>query len=375
MSASVFFCGDIINMFTQKQFIGENLRQVIQSCDYAVGNLEGVLNSEDVDVKPMMQNHSTLNTLKEAGFNLLLLANNHIADYGADKLADTIAEIEKQGISHMGAGTSYNDVYQPLTKVISGVKIGFLNMCEAQVGQWDIGRKDYGYAWIGDVGISSRIKELRNKVDFVVACVHGGLEHNTLPLPYFRQYYRMLCDMGVDCVVGSHPHIVQGIERYSNSLIFYSLGNFFFPRKPDSGTEDKENSAFSIVVDFEKNKPINYKLVHHSISDLTVELEQNGFWDEEKLSRMLLSPQYENKSKILLKKAYLQHVRPQLSYAMMGTETNDSFLTKFKKIIKYLFTNYEATQIQRDRLLNRLVVNETYKSIIDSATNNSSIKQ
>ena len=371
MSASVFFCGDIINMFSHKQFIGDNLRRVIQSCDYAVGNLEGVINSENSVVKPMMQNRSTINTLKEAGFNLLLLANNHIADYGTERLSDTIAEIDEQGLSHIGAGTTYNDVYQTLTTTIKGVKIGFLNMCEAQVGHWDLGRKGFGYAWIGDIGISSRINELRKNVDFVVACVHGGLEHNTLPLPYFRQYYRMLCDMGVDCVVGSHPHIVQGIERYSNSLIFYSLGNFFFPRKPDSGKEDKENSAFSVVVDFEKDKSIKYKVVHHSISDLTVELEQNPIWDEEELSRMLLSPQYEHESEKMLKEVYLQHVRPQLSYAMMGTETSDTFLTKVKKIIKYLFFDYRATQLQRDKLLNRLVVNETYRSIIDTVTNQS----
>lgn len=371
MSASVFFCGDIINMFSPKQFIGNNLRRVIQSCDYAVGNLEGVLNSEDGDVKPMMQKRSTINNLKEAGFNLLLLANNHIADYGADKLNDTIAKIKQEGLSHIGAGTSFEEVYKTLTTTVNGVKIGFLNMCEAQVGHWDLERKDFGYAWIGDVGISSRINELRKNVDFVVACVHGGLEHNTLPLPYFRQYYRMLCDMGVDCVVGSHPHIVQGIERYSNSLIFYSLGNFFFPRRPNSGKEDKENSAFSVVVDFDKDKPIKYKLVHHSICDLTVELEHNPIWDEEKLSRMLLTPQYERVSARLLKEVYLQHVRPQLSYAMMGTEASDSFLTKVKKIIKYLFFDYKATQLKRDELLNRLVVNETYRSIIDSVTNKS----
>lgn len=371
MSASVFFCGDIINMFSPKQFIGNNLRRVIQSCDYAVGNLEGVLNSEDGDVKPMMQKRSTINNLKEAGFNLLLLANNHIADYGADKLNDTIAKIKQEGLSHIGAGTSFEEVYKTLTTTVNGVKIGFLNMCEAQVGHWDLERKDFGYAWIGDVGISSRINELRKDVDFVVACVHGGLEHNTLPLPYFRQYYRMLCDMGVDCVVGSHPHIVQGIERYSNSLIFNSLGNFFFPRKPDSGKEDKENSAFSVVVCFDIGKPIEYTLVHHSICDLTVELEHNPIWDEEKLSRMLLTPQYERVSARLLKEVYLQHVRPQLSYAMMGTEASDSFLTKVKKIIKYLFFDYKATQLKRDELLNRLVVNETYRSIIDSVTNKS----
>lgn len=355
-------------MYSRQQFVGEGLRSVIKSCDYAVGNLEGVINDEKAASKPMMQDSSTIKSLKEAGFNLLLLANNHITDYGRNEFTDSVRVINQAGLHHIGAGTTYNDTYRPSIVSINDIKIGFINICEASVGQWDYACSDFGFAWIGDVYLSQRMAALREDVDFVVVCVHAGLEHETLPLPYFRHFYRMLCDLGADCVIGAHPHIVQGIEKYSNSLIFYSLGNFFFPRKPESGKEDIENEAFSCMVSFDKGKQLAYNIVHHSVNNLVVDVEDCPKWDVESLSEKLLTPQYEEVSRRLLHETYKKHIRPQLTNAMLGTNANDTLFTKLKFTLKYFFKNFKQTQLQRDKLLRRLIVNETYRSIIDSET-------
>ena len=368
MSASVFFCGDIINMYSQHQFIGENLKNVIRKCDFSVGNLEGVLNGEKHAPKPMMQDISTVSSLKDAGFNLMLLANNHITDYGYDKFVNTINIIDHAGLQHIGAGLTYEDTYMPLVVNVNDVKIGFVNLCEASVGQWDPFCSQFGYAWIGDQKLAQRMTVLRKAVDFIVVCVHAGLEHETLPLPYFRCFYRTLCDLGADCVIGAHPHIVQGVEQYAKSIIFYSLGNLFFPRKPDAGKEDVENEAFSCIITFNKDRPLEYSIVQHSVNNMVVDVEKCPKWNIESLSNQLQNPFYEETVKLLMKETYRHHIRPQLTNAMLGTESGDSLLKKFKFTLKYFFVDYKKTQQQRDKLLRRLIVNETYRSIIDSET-------
>ena len=369
MSASIFFCGDIINMYSHDQFVGTELQKIIKDCDYAVGNLEGVLNDIGVASKPMIQDASTITSLKEAGFTLLLLANNHIADYGRDRFAQTVKQIEENKLKCLGAGFSYEDVYRPIILTLNDVKIAIFNICEASVGQWDSPGKDFGFAWIGDTNLSKRLSSIRNNVDFLVVCVHAGLEHKTLPLPYIRDFYRTLCDLGADCIIGAHPHIVQGVERYSNSLIFYSLGNFFFPRKPDAGIEDVENTAFSCVITFNRGAPMDYTLIHHGIKNLKVETLKSPIWNVDELSEMLISPHYKEASAKMMSEVYKGLVRLQLSYAMMGTEAHDTFMTKVKFIFKYLFSDYKKTQLLRDRLLRRLILNETYRSIIEAETN------
>lgn len=97
-----------------------------------------------------------------------------------------------------------------------------------QEGQFSNSTCKYGYAWIGHFSIAKTISELRTKVDFILCFCHYGLEHYEVPLDCVRQYYYLLIDQGVDCIVGTHPHIAQGYEYYNDKLIVYSLGNFFF---------------------------------------------------------------------------------------------------------------------------------------------------
>lgn len=226
--ADIFICGDIINQTTDEQFIDKSLINVIQSCDYSICNFEGTCKSDTLQKGQMLQRESTLESLKNAGFNMLLLANNHVTDYGENGLRGTIESIDKYGFDRIGAGFEYNDVYRPHVLAIDGLKIGIINLCEAQLGQFKEKDQPYGYAWLGDYELDERIRTIRNEVDYLIVIPHAGLECYPIPLNQFRQLYRHWCDLGVDIIVGGHPHISQGIEQYGKSIIFYSLGNFFF---------------------------------------------------------------------------------------------------------------------------------------------------
>ena len=86
-----------------------------------------------------------------------------------------------------------------------------------------------GYSTTYDPSILlNEIKAAQGQCDYLVVYVHGGIERNTQPEEYQRTLARQYIDAGADLVVGSHPHVLQGIEYYKGKPILYSLGNFVF---------------------------------------------------------------------------------------------------------------------------------------------------
>ena len=80
--AKIFVCGDIVCKHVKDQFIAENIIRKIAEADYAVANLEGPININRPEKNGVYQNQESIGLLKDAGFSMLLLANNHMGDYG-----------------------------------------------------------------------------------------------------------------------------------------------------------------------------------------------------------------------------------------------------------------------------------------------------
>lgn len=367
-TADFFICGDIINQSTDEQFIDKPIINLIKKCDYSICNFEGTCISKELNSGTMLQRSSTLSSLKEAGFNLLLLANNHITDYGHLGLTDTISQIDQFGFEHIGAGFQYDDVYRPLIKNINGLKIGIINLCEAQLGQFKDHNQQYGYAWLGDFKIDERIQALKREVNYVILIPHAGLENYPIPLNQFRHLYRHWCDVGVDVIVGGHPHISQGIEHYKGSIIFYSLGNFFFTGFNDD--LESWTAGISCVLHFAL-EGITYDVVQHKMdnsmvylvnSDINHIVEKNFILSNDSIYLQRLKEQNAIAFELLPYRLYMS--------ALNGTSSKDSFLTKCKKIIYYLFNRkslYDGTEKYRMAVLKRLTENETYRFLTISA--------
>ncbi len=374
ISASIFVCGDIINQFATRQFIEEGLVRHIKSCDYAVGNLEGVVAMDGCPVKKMQQTSETVPLLKEAGFDLLLLANNHIADYGMDGLERTISTIERNMLSHVGASYSEDEIYTSKDVEICGKKFSFINLCEAQSGYFGNESQSHGYAWIGHYRIEQLIRNARSRCDYLIIFVHAGLEHYQLPLRQFRSLYRHYCDLGADCVIGSHPHITQGIERYNDSLIAYSLGNFYFPRHEKTDRfSDVENNAFSLKLTFGKGAP-QYDVIYHGIENgIVVETKAHPTTEIENLNKTLNEAKYLTELKKQNIDAYNKVVSNLFNIVFNGARANAGFLSKLRFTIKYLFSRYSIQEEQkRMKLLRHLSANETYRYVIEDVTSNTS---
>lgn len=368
----LFVCGDIINMFSTNQFISDELIDIIKSTDYAICNFDGTCEYAEIQNRDMVQKKGTLSFLKKAGFDLMLLANNHVTDYEFKGLTNTLNEIDKHAFDRIGASLSYEEAYRPLIKTFNEVKIGFFNLCEAQVGHFANPSQSYGYAWIGEDCIDDRIVELRKNVDFLILFIHAGLENYRLPLNEFRKLYKHYCDLGVNVVIGGHPHIAQGIEPYNDSIICYSLGNFYFPRMSHTDDIETWSNSYSIIIKI-SNKGVEAIPIYHSTRNLVVSLCSDTCIDLKELSEELKEPLY---SKLLGKQnedAFKMLPYRLYKQALCGTEYEDNFFDKLKFIFNYLFNykgRYTRTLEYRKMLLKRLVENETYRYLTIAALSN-----
>lgn len=167
---------------------------------------------------------------QEMKLDLVSLANNHALDFGRDALMDTIETLDQAGISHIGAGENLEQAKNFVIKEINGIKVGFLGATRViPVPEWAATQQRGGMLSTYDPSVLlSSISELRSQCDYLVVYVHWGIERAETPESYQRTLGQQYIDAGADLVVGSHPHVLQGIEYYKGKPIIYSLGNFIF---------------------------------------------------------------------------------------------------------------------------------------------------
>lgn len=171
-----------------------------------------------------------INVLTEAGINMVTLANNHILDFGLDALRDTIDLLKDHNIGFVGAGEDVDEASRPRYVTKNDCTVAFVASSHViPFVTWTAGVNKPGVASTYDpTRLLAEIEKARKAADIVVVYVHWGEEMVTMPVPYQKNLARMYIDKGADVVIGSHPHILQGLEFYKGKIISYSLGNFIF---------------------------------------------------------------------------------------------------------------------------------------------------
>lgn len=160
----------------------------------------------------------------------MALANNHALDYGSEALSDTIRVLDEAGILHAGAGENLDQAKALKTIEAGGKTFGFLAASRVfPKGYWAAGPDHPGMLTAYDSTVLlEEIQKARESCDFLTVYVHWGIERRTEPESYQRTLGQQYIDAGADLVIGSHPHVLQGIEYYKGKPIVYSLGNFVF---------------------------------------------------------------------------------------------------------------------------------------------------
>ncbi len=241
---TICFCGDIMPggvLPYQKSYISPELQTYLDSFDFRIGTLEAAIgNGFSYDPAKMKGRANIIYArnedffrVKEMGFDVVSLANNHIMDLGEDGLKNTIRILKDNGIQYCGAGINAEEASRPTVIEKDGKKVAVYAYCM------------YGNKWLGYVELSgdnkcgvnpldiehvlNDIKEAKKRYDHIVVMPHWGREYRYEPLPECVTMAKLMIEAGADAVLGSHPHQVQPTIKYRNGFICFSMGNFLFP--------------------------------------------------------------------------------------------------------------------------------------------------
>ncbi len=216
-----------------------NFAAYLQSADLAVGNLETALG--DIG-EPAPKNYTfqsppaAAQTIGNAGFDVMSLANNHALDYGPESLLQGIGLLNEQNVAVIGAGVNAAAARAPFITEANGLTVAFLSYVQVPVevtshfdtATWTATADTPGLAWAVPAEISQDVTAVRSQVDLVVVIVHSGYEYVIPPSQEQLDAAHAAIDAGADIVIGHHAHILQGVEFYKDGVIVYGLGNFAF---------------------------------------------------------------------------------------------------------------------------------------------------
>lgn len=229
------------------------VKNIFEDDDLTYANLEGTFTNETIKYEKKFNFKASpdfVNVLKEGNIEIVGVANNHSYDYGDTGTNETLQTLKNNNIGYFG-----RDDY--LIKEVNGIKIGFFGLIDI------VGRK---YS-----DIDKAINYLKEQnCDLIIAAIHWGDEGSyTQNQAQINEGHYMI-DNGVDLVIGTHPHVVQGIEKYKDRYIIYSLANFVFGGNPNP--KDKDTFIYRQTFTFVNNELINddnISIIPASVSSIT----------------------------------------------------------------------------------------------------------
>ena len=240
----LLFCGDIMPggvLPYQKEYVSSELKSFLKGFDYRIGTLEAAIGT-DLPYDPVKlsgrQNivfarNEDFYRVKELGFDIVSLANNHIWDLCEEGLKNTITLIEKNAIKHCGAGLNSEEAARPVIISKDGIKIAILSYCmygNKYLGYVELAAKDKAGVNPLDIDtVLQDIKRVRKEYDKVIIMPHWGQEYRYTPLPECIAMAKKMIEAGADAVLGSHTHQIQPFIQYKGKPICFSMGNFLFP--------------------------------------------------------------------------------------------------------------------------------------------------
>ncbi|MDP3948069.1 MAG: CapA family protein [bacterium] len=201
----------------------------LSAADLVFGNLEGPISARGKNQGSIYSFRAEPRValgLTFAGFDVLSLANNHIWDWGAEALVDTVLTLEKNGIVPVGAGESEREANTPRILTAKDTRIAFLAYTTLMPRALEAEGVRPGLSALGKAALM--VAEAKRGADLVIVSMHWGEEYEQRSNAAQQKLARELIEAGADLIVGHHPHVPQELERYQEGWIAYSLGNFVF---------------------------------------------------------------------------------------------------------------------------------------------------
>ena len=232
----------------------DEVAAINKTCDYSIVNLECPIvlsNAQPIEKcgPSLKTNENAAKALKYAHFDGVTLSNNHFYDYGEEGVKDTLDILHQHGIDHVGGGLNLQEASKTLYKTIKEKTIAFINCSEHELSTATDTKG--GANPVDTITQYDEIKKAKEKADYVILIVHGGIEAFCYPSPRMKKTYRFFIDSGADAVINHHQHYYSGFEIYKDKPIVYGLGNLLF----DTGSSSSAlwNTGYMIHLLLEKS--------------------------------------------------------------------------------------------------------------------------
>lgn len=253
----------------QFKLLFDNIRQYTSRVDYSILNFETTIKKEGF--KPIEKCGPHLNApinvvdaIRYAGFNVVTLANNHFFDYGEKGVELTLQKFKENNINVVGGGQNLTEAEQILYLRCGDFRAAVVNCCESE---FSIASETQGGSNpLNPIQQYYKIREAKEKSDYVLVIIHGGHEYFQLPSLKMQEVFRFFVDAGADCVINHHQHCFSGMEIYKERCIFYGLGNFLFDTKRHSYPDSWFEGFFVILNIDQKTSKADFEIVPYTQS-------------------------------------------------------------------------------------------------------------
>lgn len=302
----------------------KNIEEYTKNADITIGNLETTFagKSRGYTGYPTFNTPEVLGkNLKNIGFDVLCTANNHSMDKGYSGVESTLDFLDEYGLDHMGTARSEEEQNTILIKDVNGIKIAFLAYTYGTNGITIPSSKEYCVNLIDKDLIKEHIALAKaSKVDVICVNMHWGTEYKLKQTSSQEELADFLFENGVDIILGSHPHVLEPMEKRTITLedgttkdgfVIYSLGNFV------SG-QIYANTKSTVILDIQITKDAEGKISIDSINYTPVYLYDKGASSKSRTRYTLIDVEkaianYENGEDTSISKSLYNTLKEELS--------------------------------------------------------------
>lgn len=238
------------------------IKPIIKNYDLAFYNQETLFAGEDIKYSgyPRFNTPSQFgDAMIDAGFNIVSLANNHSFDKGEQGIINTVNYWESKPVMWNGISKDHNESSQISIKEKNNITYALIAYTTFTNGHNTPSQTKVNYYSYNKA--KSDIEMIKDKVDVIIVSIHWGIEFSHEVNSKQKNIAQELSDLGVNIIIGHHPHVLQPIEKINNTLVIYSLGNFI----SDQDTSSKLTGA---LVSFDIKKDINSNTVSIGVPEV-----------------------------------------------------------------------------------------------------------
>lgn len=244
------------------------INPIATTYDLAFYNQESIIGGKDLGLSsyPRFNSPEEIgDAMVGMGFNLVSLANNHTLDKGEKGIVNSLNYWKNKQAMTAGSYISLEDKNKINVNQINNITYSLLSYTTLTNGL----PVPYGKEFLVDVydkdKVKSDVEKIRSKVDVLIVSMHWGTEYTNTPTEQQEEIATYLSSLGVDIIIGHHPHVIQPIKYIGKTLVVYSLGNFI-------SAQIGINKLIGLMVMLDINKTVENGKIEININNINTEL-------------------------------------------------------------------------------------------------------